>query len=246
MWSGRSASPLLEAIREAVRPIFAAEGILPGPLARVHCAELASDLEPRLEALALSAAGMEQLSPAWADFQIDLRNAVDASIGRVAYLGPMRKAPQWLDVLSGRTAITVGTTGERTVELLGAGSELTERTNSWLSRLRIPYVIPSSGSRVALFETRWVTWSHWCLLTYEWPSCLARRGFRSEPVVTGGRSVSHRDGHDDLYRATRNPHSSETSGGSCGLDRRRVAERQSVRYRNSQRTSYAQVAAPCP
>jgi AAA ATPase domain/AAA domain len=67
------------------------------------------------------------------------KNALDALLSRLAYLGPLRAAPKRFQVLSSEQHGTVGTTGEHTAALLARHAQLQRDVNLWLTRLDIPY-----------------------------------------------------------------------------------------------------------
>lgn len=67
------------------------------------------------------------------------KNALDALLSRLAYLGPLRAAPKRFQVLSSEQHSTVGTTGEHTAALLARHAQLQRDVNLWLTRLDIPY-----------------------------------------------------------------------------------------------------------
>lgn len=57
----------------------------------------------------------------------------------VAYLGPLRKAPQRFHVFTGASRVNVGTEGEHAVEFLGRRSDVLDEVNDWFRRFGIPY-----------------------------------------------------------------------------------------------------------
>lgn len=63
------------------------------------------------------------------------------SIGSVQYLGPMRKAPERLNVLSGEAVSGTGVQGERVVDLLARREGVLREVNHWFRILEIPYTI---------------------------------------------------------------------------------------------------------
>ncbi len=65
--------------------------------------------------------------------------AARSAVGSVTYLGPMRKAPERIHVLSGEVVRGAGSQGEFVVDLLARRRALLREVNEWFARLDIPY-----------------------------------------------------------------------------------------------------------
>lgn len=65
--------------------------------------------------------------------------AARSVLGGVTYLGPMRQAPERLNVLTGEAVRGAGNRGEHVVDLLARRKQLLPEVNTWFERLAIPY-----------------------------------------------------------------------------------------------------------
>ncbi len=72
-------------------------------------------------------------------------------LAEVAYLGPLRRAPERYHVISGDRGEGVGREGERTWQLLAQDTEFVETVNRWLERLQIPYTLAVGRARERAF-----------------------------------------------------------------------------------------------
>jgi hypothetical protein len=62
-----------------------------------------------------------------------------SDLNGVDYLGPMRAAPERLNILSGERVRGTGTRGEHVVDVLARRRQVLRQVNEWFQRLEVPY-----------------------------------------------------------------------------------------------------------
>jgi hypothetical protein len=82
---------------------------------------------------------LHRIQDLWMDTAQLFRFQVVEALETLAYLGPLRRAPQRFHLLSGARRSQVGVSGEYAAEMLSRDPHLKAHVNRWLEILEIPY-----------------------------------------------------------------------------------------------------------
>jgi AAA ATPase domain/AAA domain, putative AbiEii toxin, Type IV TA system/Protein of unknown function (DUF3696) len=124
------ASYLLRVESGQERPLFAARGLLPGPIRQMAHEDVGAQAY---------ADNQLRMRMQWDTFSRSYNLDVERLCKGLAYLGPLRQPPQRFNIVSGGVRPNVGREGQYAVEVLAHRPELSELVNIWLSRLQVPY-----------------------------------------------------------------------------------------------------------
>src|SRR5262249_19730181 len=130
-------------ISGAVRPNFAANGLLPGEITRYVPAEPVREisLEKEEGSRQREGATYRSISRTWAEYAKQVAAKASGLCDDLSYLGPLRHAPERFVILTGGPRLHVGVTGALATEVLAGNQSLLELVSEWLYRLQLPYSI---------------------------------------------------------------------------------------------------------